>query len=286
MAYAATLKNGGNFNVLFRFVITPLFLFSGVFFPIDRLPEALQTLAGFTPLFHGVELTRGLTLGTLDRPTLARARRLPRRDAGARHRRCVWTFNRKLRRMTVTACRCVLPSRRRSRPHGAAQPARLQARRGWSSSPGSSSRCSICSSLGIGLGAMVPDVDGVSYTRVRRARPAGVELHERRDHRRLLQHLLQAALSEDLRRHPGHADARARRRVRRDAVGARRAARSTPPAFLVVVLVLGEFVRTAHAPLAVGGPGVSGGGPASRRPSRRWRSASRASCGRSRTSTS
>ena len=37
MAYAATLKSGNNFNVLFRFVITPLFMFSGVFFPIDRL---------------------------------------------------------------------------------------------------------------------------------------------------------------------------------------------------------------------------------------------------------
>lgn len=68
LAYAATMKVTGNFNVVFRFVITPLFLFSGVFFPISRLPEALQTVAWFTPLFHGVELTRGLTLGTLQSP--------------------------------------------------------------------------------------------------------------------------------------------------------------------------------------------------------------------------
>ena len=39
MAYAATLKGNDNFNVVFRFVITPLFLFSGVFFPLTRLPE-------------------------------------------------------------------------------------------------------------------------------------------------------------------------------------------------------------------------------------------------------
>ena len=68
MAYAATLKNGNEFNVVFRFVVTPLFLFSGVFFPVTRLPEPLQWLAVFTPLFHGVALTRGLVLGTLESP--------------------------------------------------------------------------------------------------------------------------------------------------------------------------------------------------------------------------
>jgi lipooligosaccharide transport system permease protein len=69
MAYAATLKTSDNtFNVLFRFGITPLFLFSGVFFPISRLPEWLQTVAWLTPLFHGVELVRGLTLSTLKAP--------------------------------------------------------------------------------------------------------------------------------------------------------------------------------------------------------------------------
>jgi lipooligosaccharide transport system permease protein len=65
LAYAATLPNNGNFNVLFRFVITPLFLFSGVFVPVTNLPGFLQALAWATPLFHGVELVRGAALGTL-----------------------------------------------------------------------------------------------------------------------------------------------------------------------------------------------------------------------------
>jgi lipooligosaccharide transport system permease protein len=70
MAYAATLKgNSNNFNLVFRFIITPLFLFSGVFFPLSRLPQGLQIAAWCTPLFHGVELTRGLTLGTIDSPS-------------------------------------------------------------------------------------------------------------------------------------------------------------------------------------------------------------------------
>jgi lipooligosaccharide transport system permease protein len=64
MAYAATLKSGNDFNVMFRFIITPLYLFSGVFFPIARLPRVLQAVAKATPLYHGVALTRGFTLGT------------------------------------------------------------------------------------------------------------------------------------------------------------------------------------------------------------------------------
>jgi lipooligosaccharide transport system permease protein len=66
MAYAATRKTAGSFNALFRFVITPLFLFSDVFFPVTRLPEALQTFAWFTPLFHGAALVRALVLNTLE----------------------------------------------------------------------------------------------------------------------------------------------------------------------------------------------------------------------------
>lgn len=64
VAYSAWNKKG-DFNKLFRFVITPLFLFSGTFFPVTRLPRPLQLVAALTPLYHGVELVRGLTLGTL-----------------------------------------------------------------------------------------------------------------------------------------------------------------------------------------------------------------------------
>ena len=64
MAFSATLKDANPFNVLFRFVITPLFLFSGVFVPVSRLPDAIARAAWLTPLFHGVELTRGFTLGS------------------------------------------------------------------------------------------------------------------------------------------------------------------------------------------------------------------------------
>jgi lipooligosaccharide transport system permease protein len=66
IAFSASQSDDDGFNVLFRFVITPLFLFSGTFFPVEQLPAILQPVAWFTPLWHGVSLTRGLTLGTLD----------------------------------------------------------------------------------------------------------------------------------------------------------------------------------------------------------------------------
>jgi lipooligosaccharide transport system permease protein len=64
MAYAAGGDNDARFASLFRFGVTPLFLFSGTFFPIGQLPWALQKLAYVTPLWHGVDLCRTLTLGT------------------------------------------------------------------------------------------------------------------------------------------------------------------------------------------------------------------------------
>ena len=65
MAYARHAKSSSTFNVMFRFVLSPMFLFSGVFFPADRLPDAIEGAVWFSPLFHGVELVRGVTLGSI-----------------------------------------------------------------------------------------------------------------------------------------------------------------------------------------------------------------------------
>jgi lipooligosaccharide transport system permease protein len=71
-AFSATQKTPDRFSTIFRFGITPLFLFSGTFFPISSLPAALQAFAWLTPLFHGVALTRALSLGTIaDEPVAA-----------------------------------------------------------------------------------------------------------------------------------------------------------------------------------------------------------------------
>jgi lipooligosaccharide transport system permease protein len=62
-AFSATQRTVEKFNAVFRFGITPLFLFSGTFFPIDQLPAFLQPIAWLTPLYNGVALSRGLSLG-------------------------------------------------------------------------------------------------------------------------------------------------------------------------------------------------------------------------------
>ena len=69
-AFAATQTTRGNFAAINRFVITPLFIFSGVFFPITQLPPLIQPLAYLTPLWHGVALARAIALDVYD-PVLA-----------------------------------------------------------------------------------------------------------------------------------------------------------------------------------------------------------------------
>jgi len=64
-AYAASIESDSAFVAINRFLIVPMFLFSGTFFPVSRLPQGLELVAYATPLWHGVDLCRGLTLGTI-----------------------------------------------------------------------------------------------------------------------------------------------------------------------------------------------------------------------------
>ena len=65
MAFTASQRSDTGFGTIARFVITPLFLLGGAFFPIDKLPLFLQAVAWATPLAHGVALCRGIVLGSL-----------------------------------------------------------------------------------------------------------------------------------------------------------------------------------------------------------------------------
>ncbi len=65
IAFSATRHNDSGFAALFRFVINPLFLFSGTFFPVSTLPDAVRWVAAATPLYHGVALVRGAVLDAM-----------------------------------------------------------------------------------------------------------------------------------------------------------------------------------------------------------------------------
>ncbi|MGI8814810.1 MAG: ABC transporter permease [Pseudonocardia sp.] len=66
MTFAAVVRNeGAAFSAFFRFVLIPMTLFAGTFFPVERLPAWVRPVAWVTPLWHGTELSRGVALGTL-----------------------------------------------------------------------------------------------------------------------------------------------------------------------------------------------------------------------------
>jgi lipooligosaccharide transport system permease protein len=53
------------FSYYFTLVISPMFLLSGVFFPIETLPQTIQKIAWFMPLTYSVDSCRNLVLGRL-----------------------------------------------------------------------------------------------------------------------------------------------------------------------------------------------------------------------------
>jgi lipooligosaccharide transport system permease protein len=66
VAYSATLETEGQqFSALFRFVVIPMTLFAGAFFPIEQLPPWIRPLAWLTPIWHGTEVGRDAAFGTL-----------------------------------------------------------------------------------------------------------------------------------------------------------------------------------------------------------------------------
>jgi lipooligosaccharide transport system permease protein len=62
MIFTALSPSIDYFSYFFTLFVTPLFLFSATFFPISNLPQPLQVVAWISPLFHGSEALRDLTL--------------------------------------------------------------------------------------------------------------------------------------------------------------------------------------------------------------------------------
>lgn len=87
LAFTAVVPIIDYFSYYFTLFITPMFLFSGVFFPLDRMPGWVQSVAWFIPLHQAVDMMRALMLTG---------------DAGAALRAAVWIAG-------VTALLFVLP---------------------------------------------------------------------------------------------------------------------------------------------------------------------------------
>lgn len=64
MAATTWMTSWKDFDLV-QLVVLPMFLFSATFYPLDVYPPVLQTIARFSPLYHGTALVRGLVLGHL-----------------------------------------------------------------------------------------------------------------------------------------------------------------------------------------------------------------------------
>ena len=70
-AWAVGLRSIGSINAVFRFVLMPMYMFSGTFFALNELPHGVRLIASALPLAQGVALCRSLSLGDVSVPAVA-----------------------------------------------------------------------------------------------------------------------------------------------------------------------------------------------------------------------
>jgi lipooligosaccharide transport system permease protein len=64
LIFTALVPGIDSFNYFYTLFMTPMFLFSGIFFPIESLPAVVGKIAFFTPLYHLVNICRAFSGGT------------------------------------------------------------------------------------------------------------------------------------------------------------------------------------------------------------------------------
>lgn len=64
MFFTSIMPTMDAFNYYLTLLVSPMFLVSGVFFPIDGLPAIVKTIAWFLPLTHAVDIIRPASMGT------------------------------------------------------------------------------------------------------------------------------------------------------------------------------------------------------------------------------
>jgi len=62
--YSAGIEDDqGQFALIQRFVVMPMFLFSGTFFPLSQVPDWLEWVGWISPLWHATQLGRTVSYG-------------------------------------------------------------------------------------------------------------------------------------------------------------------------------------------------------------------------------
>ena len=68
IAIASRLSSMEGFQVIMSFIVMPLFMLSGTFFPLDSVPAWMKYISIVDPLMYGVDGLRSLLLGTSEFP--------------------------------------------------------------------------------------------------------------------------------------------------------------------------------------------------------------------------
>jgi len=64
MAFSATrVRDDSSFSFIQRFIVMPMFLFAGTFFPLSAMPRYLQWIGWISPMWHGTQLARAVSFG-------------------------------------------------------------------------------------------------------------------------------------------------------------------------------------------------------------------------------
>jgi lipooligosaccharide transport system permease protein len=66
MFFTSKIPSIDMFNLPIFLFITPMFLFSGTFFPVSGIPDWARVFSLIFPLYHLVELTRFLCIGAME----------------------------------------------------------------------------------------------------------------------------------------------------------------------------------------------------------------------------
>jgi ABC-2 type transport system permease protein len=70
VSFASRMKDFQGFQLIWNFILFPIFLLSGALFPLDAFPGWLQYVAYANPLTYGIDGLRGSLIGVSEMPLL------------------------------------------------------------------------------------------------------------------------------------------------------------------------------------------------------------------------
>lgn len=70
LIFASKMKDMQGFNIVFNFVIFPLFFLSGALYPLENFPAWLRYVSYIDPLTYGIDGLRGVLIGVSSFPVL------------------------------------------------------------------------------------------------------------------------------------------------------------------------------------------------------------------------